>query len=41
MLFVRAGGGGVSHHPAEWALDADVALATDVLTDTLDRLAST
>jgi N-carbamoyl-L-amino-acid hydrolase len=40
MLFVRAGGGGVSHHPDESALDADVALATDVLADALDRLAS-
>jgi len=40
MLFVRAGAGGVSHHPDESALDADVALATDVLADTLDHLAS-
>jgi acetylornithine deacetylase/succinyl-diaminopimelate desuccinylase-like protein len=40
MLFVRAGNGGVSHHPDESADDADVALAVDVLTDALDRLAS-
>jgi acetylornithine deacetylase/succinyl-diaminopimelate desuccinylase-like protein len=40
MLFVRAGEGGVSHHPDESALDADIAVAVDVLTDALDRLAS-
>jgi acetylornithine deacetylase/succinyl-diaminopimelate desuccinylase-like protein len=40
MLFVRAGNGGVSHHPDESASDEDVALAVDVLTDALDRLAS-
>ena len=40
MLFVRAGSGGVSHHPAESAAAEDVALAVDVLTDALDRLAS-
>ena len=40
MLFVRAGSGGVSHHPDESAADEDVALAVDVLTDALDRLAS-
>ncbi len=40
MLFVRAGNGGVSHHPDESAADGDVALAVDVLTDALDRLAS-
>jgi N-carbamoyl-L-amino-acid hydrolase len=40
MLFVRAGNGGVSHHPDESAADEDVALAVDVLTDTLDVLAS-
>src|SRR5262245_4207528 len=40
MLFVRAGSGGVSHHPDESALDDDVALAVDVLTDALDELAS-
>jgi hydantoinase/carbamoylase family amidase len=40
MLFVRAGNGGVSHHPDESAADEDVALAVDVLTDALDRLAS-
>jgi acetylornithine deacetylase/succinyl-diaminopimelate desuccinylase-like protein len=40
MLFVRAGNDGVSHHPDELASDEDVALAVDVLADTLDRLAS-
>ena len=40
MLFVRAGNGGVSHHPDEAADDEDVALAVDVLTDALGRLAS-
>ena len=40
MLFVRAGSGGVSHHPDESVADADVSLAVDVLTDALDRLAS-
>jgi acetylornithine deacetylase/succinyl-diaminopimelate desuccinylase-like protein len=40
MLFVRAGSGGVSHHPDESADDGDVALAVEVLTDALDRLAS-
>lgn len=40
MLFVRAGGDGVSHHPDESADDEDVALAVDVLTDALRRLAS-
>jgi acetylornithine deacetylase/succinyl-diaminopimelate desuccinylase-like protein len=40
MLFVRAGSGGVSHHPDESAADEDVALAVDVLTDSLDRLAA-
>ena len=39
MLFVRAGSGGVSHHPAESAAE-DVALAVDVLADAIDRLAS-
>ena len=40
MLFVRAGSDGVSHHPDESAADEDVALAVDVLTDALRRLAS-
>jgi allantoate deiminase len=40
MLFVRAGSGGVSHHPDESAAEEDVTLAVDVLTDALDRLAS-
>jgi acetylornithine deacetylase/succinyl-diaminopimelate desuccinylase-like protein len=41
MLFVRAGNDGVSHSPDESASDEDVALAVDVLTDALGRLAST
>jgi acetylornithine deacetylase/succinyl-diaminopimelate desuccinylase-like protein len=40
MLFVRAGSGGVSHSPDEASSPEDVALAVDVLTDALDRLAS-
>ncbi len=40
MLFVRALNGGVSHSPDELSSEEDVALAVDVLTDTLDRLAS-
>ena len=40
MLFVRALNGGVSHSPAELSSSDDVALAVDVLTDALDRLAS-
>lgn len=40
MLFVRAGNDGVSHHPDELAANEDVALAVEVLADTLDRLAS-
>jgi allantoate deiminase len=40
MLFVRAGNGGVSHSPDELATDEDVALAADVLTDAVGRLAS-
>ena len=40
MLFVRALNGGVSHSPDELSAPEDVALAVDVLTDTLDRLAS-
>ena len=39
MLFVRAQNGGVSHSPDEFASEEDVALAVDVLTDALDRLA--
>jgi acetylornithine deacetylase/succinyl-diaminopimelate desuccinylase-like protein len=40
MLFVRAQNGGVSHSPDEAATTEDVALAVDVLTEALDRLAS-
>lgn len=40
MLFVRALNGGVSHSPDELSSPDDVALAVDVLTDALDRLAS-
>ena len=40
MLFVRAQNGGVSHSPDEHSTPEDVALAIDVLTDALDRLAS-
>ena len=40
MLFVRALNGGVSHSPDELSSSEDVALAVDVLTDALDRLAS-
>jgi acetylornithine deacetylase/succinyl-diaminopimelate desuccinylase-like protein len=40
MLFVRALNGGVSHSPDELSSAEDVALAVDVLTDALDRLAS-
>ena len=39
MLFVRALNGGVSHHPDELSSDEDVALAVDVLTATVARLA--
>lgn len=39
MLFVRAGGDGVSHSPAETCADDDVALAVDVLTRALAALA--
>ena len=38
--FVRALNGGVSHSPDELSSPEDVALAVDVLTDALDRLAS-
>jgi len=37
---VRAQNGGVSHSPDEHSTPEDVALAIDVLTDALDRLAS-
>ena len=40
MLFVRAQNGGVSHSPDEHSTPDDVALAVDVFTDALDRLAS-
>jgi allantoate deiminase len=40
MLFVRAQNGGVSHSPDELSADEDVAIAVDVLTDALGRLAS-
>jgi acetylornithine deacetylase/succinyl-diaminopimelate desuccinylase-like protein len=38
MLFVRAGNGGVSHAPDEFAADEDVAVAVDVLTAALRAL---
>ena len=38
MLFVRSQNGGVSHHPDELTTDEDVALAVDVLAETLGRL---
>jgi acetylornithine deacetylase/succinyl-diaminopimelate desuccinylase-like protein len=40
MLFVRAGSGGISHHPDESAAEEDVALAVEVLTEAVDHLAS-
>src|SRR5262249_36233632 len=40
MLFVRSLNGGVSHSPDEESDPADVALAVDVLTGALGRLAS-
>ncbi len=40
MLFVRAGNGGVSHSPDESCAAEDVAVAIDVLTDALRRLAT-
>ena len=40
MLFVRAQNGGVSHSPDEHSTPKDVALAVDVLTNSLDRLGS-
>ena len=39
MLFVRSLNGGVSHSPDEHSSDEDVALAVDVLSDALARLA--
>jgi acetylornithine deacetylase/succinyl-diaminopimelate desuccinylase-like protein len=39
MLFVRSLNGGVSHSPEEHSSDDDIALAVDVLTATLRRLA--
>lgn len=39
MLFVRSQNGGVSHSPDEHTTPEDIALATDVLADTLLRLA--
>ena len=41
MLFVRSLNGGISHSPDELTSDEDVELAVEVLTGTLDRLAST
>ena len=40
MLFVRAQNAGVSHSPEEHSTPEDVALAVDVLTDAIDRLAA-
>ena len=40
MLFVRSLNGGVSHSPEELSSDEDVALAVEVLTATLRRLAT-
>ena len=40
MLFVRSLNGGISHNPAELSSPADIALATDVLTGALGRLAA-
>jgi acetylornithine deacetylase/succinyl-diaminopimelate desuccinylase-like protein len=39
MLFVRSLNGGASHSPEEHSSDADIDLAVDVLTSTLQRLA--
>jgi acetylornithine deacetylase/succinyl-diaminopimelate desuccinylase-like protein len=39
MLFVRSLNGGVSHHPDELSSGEDVALAVDVLTEALSRIA--
>jgi allantoate deiminase len=40
MLFVRSLNGGISHNPAELSSQEDIALATDVLTGALGRLAA-
>ena len=40
MLFVRSGAGGVSHSPEEHTSGEDIALAIDVLSAALQRLAS-
>ena len=40
MLFVRSLNGGISHSPEEHSSDEDVALAVDVLTGALGRLAA-
>lgn len=40
MLFVRSLNGGASHSPDEHSSEEDIALAVDVLTETLRRLAS-
>ena len=40
MLFVRSLNGGVSHTPDELSSEEDIALAVDVLTGALTRLAS-
>src|SRR5439155_16654207 len=39
MLFVRSGAGGISHSPDEWSDPDDIALAVDVLSGALSRLA--
>ena len=40
MLFVRSLNGGASHSPQELSSDEDIALALEVLTATLRRLAN-
>ena len=40
MLFVRAGSGGVSHHPDEYTAPGDLAHGVQVLAGTLERLAA-
>jgi acetylornithine deacetylase/succinyl-diaminopimelate desuccinylase-like protein len=40
MLFVRSLNGGVSHSPEELSSEDDIALAVEVLTATLRRLAA-
>jgi N-carbamoyl-L-amino-acid hydrolase len=40
MLFVRSQNGGVSHSPDELSSDEDVALAAEVLTAALARVAA-